>query len=212
MKVNLINNSKGWEMMTKKTADAKQQELKKDVMNEEQVSSVEDEGMETHNNADSAVQQAEIEELKKELEQKGTQCDEYLGRLQRAVAEFDNYKKRTAKEKENLYNDAVCDAVSHFLVVLDNMERAVDSCKEGVDASNLLEGIDLVLKQFKDTLSKLGVEVIEAKGQEFNPETHNAVMHVEDDSVGNNIVIEEFQKGYRLKDKVIRHSMVKVAN
>jgi molecular chaperone GrpE len=154
----------------------------------------------------------EIEELKAECEAKAKQCEEYFNMLQRTAAEFDNYKKRTAREKEALYQDATCDVVAAFLPVVDNLERAIQAANNDAGNNSLKEGIELVYRQFGDVLKKLNVEVIEAVGKEFDPNLHNAVSHVEDENYGENEVVEEFQKGYILKDKVIRHSMVKVAN
>lgn len=156
---------------------------------------------------------SEIEELKAKLEQKTKQCEEYFSMLQRTAAEFDNYKKRTVKEKEALYSDAVSDAVLAILPVVDNFERAIKAAEnDSTTNSSFKEGMELVYKQFKDALKSLGVEEIKALGETFDPQLHNAVMHIEDDSYGTSVVIEEFQKGYILKDKVVRHSMVKVAN
>jgi molecular chaperone GrpE len=153
------------------------------------------------------------DEIKTVLEQKSKQCDEYFNMLQRTAAEFDNYKKRTAKEKEALYNDAVSETVLAMLPVVDNFERAMKAA-ENDSATNtpFKEGMELVYRQLKDALKNLGVEEIKSVGEAFDPQLHNAVMHIEDDSYGDNTVIDEFQKGYALKDKVIRHSMVKVAN
>lgn len=154
----------------------------------------------------------EVEEIKAQLEEKSKQCEEYFDKLQRTAAEFDNFKKRTAKEKEALYSDATSDVVSAFLSVVDNLERALEAANNEADVNSLKEGVELVCRQFKDVLQKLNVQVIEAVGNEFDPNLHNAVSHVDDDQYGNNIVVEEFQKGYIYKDKVIRYSMVKVAN
>lgn len=155
----------------------------------------------------------DIGAIKAKLENKEKLCEEYFGQLQRATAEFDNYKKRTAKEKEALYSEAVSDVISALLPVVDNFERALNaSNSENSNQSSLKEGIELVYKQLKDVMKSMGIEEIKCVGEGFNPEFHNAVMHIEDDSCGENVVVEEFQKGYILKDKVIRHSMVKVAN
>lgn len=148
----------------------------------------------------------------KEVEELKAKCEEYFGMLQRAAADFDNFKKRTAREKESLYLDATSDVVAAFLPVVDNIERALQAANSDVDGNSLKEGIELVYRQFSDVMKKLNVEVIEAVGKEFDPNLHNAVSHVDDDEYGNNIIVEEFQKGYIFKDKVIRHSMVKVAN
>jgi molecular chaperone GrpE len=153
-----------------------------------------------------------IESVKSELDNKARQCEEYFCMLQRTAAEFDNFKKRTAREKETLYFDAVSDVVLAFLPVFDNMERAFCASSKDECPQSLKDGIELVAKQMKGILKNFGIEEIIAVGQEFDPQLHNAVIHVEDDSCRHNLVIEEFQKGYILKDKVIRHSMVKVAN
>ena len=135
--------------------------------------------------------------------------DKYM----RLFAEFDNYKKRTLKEKDARYADAVIDTVAAFLPVADNLERAQSVEVEGEEAKKVLEGVSLVMKQFKDTLSKLEVSEIPAVGEEFDPNLHEAIMHIEDDNKTENVVVEEFMKGYIYKkDRVVRHSMVKVAN
>lgn len=131
-------------------------------------------------------------------------------RYKRLVAEFDNFKKRTIKEKENIYIDSVCDVVTEILPILDNLERALEAFEN--KESGEYKGVEMIQKQTLDIFAKIGVEQIKALGENFNPERHNAVMHVDDDSVADNTVVEEFQKGYSYKDKVIRYSMVKVAN
>jgi len=154
----------------------------------------------------------EIENLKKQIDEKSRRCDEYLDLLQRTAAEFDNYKKRTAREKEALYSDAVSDVVKSFLPVLDSVDRALEACSKDSTNQSLAEGIELIGKQIQAVLKNLGVEQIKSVGEQFNPELHNAVMHVEDEAYGQSVVVEEFQKGYVYKERVIRHSMVKVAN
>lgn len=154
---------------------------------------------------------AKIDELNKKLEEKTLQCEEYKNVIQRTAAEFDNYKKRTIKEKEALSLDAAVDTVSAILPVVDNLERALKAV-EDMENNPLKEGVEMVMRQLNDCLEKLGVEPIKAVDNQFNPELHNAVMHVTDEEKGDNIVVEEFQKGYIMKGKVVRHSMVKVAN
>jgi len=127
----------------------------------------------------------------------------------RLAAEYDNFRKRTAKEKESLYNDARMDTIKAFLSVYDNLERGAQQFAEG-DPHR--QGLEMILKQFMETLTKMGVTVIEAEGQTFDPGRHNAVMHVEDEDLGENVVAEVFQKGFMLGDKVLRFAMVKVAN
>ena len=131
--------------------------------------------------------------------------DKYL----RLAAEYDNYRKRTAKEKESIYGDAKADTIKPLLAVYDNLERGIAQYDE---ADVHRQGLELILRQFTETLTKLGVTEIEAQGQPFDPEKHNAVMHVEDESAGENTVIEVFQKGFMIGDKVLRFAMVKVAN
>ncbi len=154
----------------------------------------------------------EIEDLMVQLDEKQKKCDEYLNMLQRSAAEFDNYKKRTAKEKESFYSEISCEIVSAFLPVVDNFKRALDAADKGDDEKGLKEGIELVFKQLEEVLKNLGVEEINCVDAKFDPQLHNAVMHIEDEGQDENVVVEEFQKGYILKEKVIRHSMVKVCN
>ena len=134
----------------------------------------------------------------------------YLERLQRTMAEFDNYRKRTDKEKSAMYDMGLSDTVLAILPVLDNFERALAApCTD----SSYAKGMEMIYKQMIDILDSIGVTQIEAKGQSFDTNIHNAVMHIEDDQYGENEVVEEMQKGYIYKDeKVIRHSMVQVAN
>jgi len=155
---------------------------------------------------------SEIESLRAELEEKTKTCNEYFEKLQRIAAEFDNYKKRTQKEKECLYSDAVADVVAEFLPVLDNIERAVEACSQDADENSIKEGVEMILRQFRDTFKKIGVEEIDCLDKEFDPQYHNAVLHEVDETKGQGIVVEELRKGYIYKDRVIRHSMVKVVN
>ncbi len=146
---------------------------------------------------------------KKKKDKSEQQIEELTDRLKRSMAEFDNYRKRTEKEKSNMYMIGAKDIVEKMLPVVDNFERGLAQAPEG---DSFAEGIKMIYKQLMTTLDELGVKPIEAVGQEFDPNFHNAVMHVEDEEVAENIVVEEFQKGYTYKDVVVRHSMVKVAN
>ena len=152
-------------------------------------------------------------ELKKELEQlkeerdaaRGAEKDKYL----RLAAEYDNYRKRSQKERETVYADAKADTVLQLLPVYDNLERALKAeCSDGA----FYKGVEMIMDQLMGIFAKLGVEVIQTEGQTFDPALHNAVIHVEDESLGENVVAEEFQKGFTLNGKVIRFAMVKVAN
>lgn len=152
------------------------------------------------------VEETEIETTEDKLK-------EWEDKYMRLYAEFDNFKKRTIKEKDARYGDAVIDTAQAFLPVIDNLERAAAVEVEGDEAKKVLEGVSLVLKQVKDTLKKLDISEIPAVGEEFNPNLHEAIMHVEDETIADNVVVEEFMKGYILKnERVVRHSMVKVAN
>lgn len=145
---------------------------------------------------------AELEALKDELAQKE---DKYL----RLAAEYDNFRKRTQKEKEGLYADAKTDAVTAFLPVYDNLERALKSpCTDEAYA----KGVEMTMTGLREVLSKLGVEEIPALGEPFDPNLHNAVMHVDDEAAGENVIVDVFQTGFKLGDKIIRFAMVKVAN
>ena len=156
--------------------------------------------------------EAEIAELKKTLEAKDAEIAELGDRYMRLLAEYDNFRKRTAKELEGKAADAACDTLAQILPVLDNLERAAQYNTEDTAATNMGKGLELTLKSFIETLEKLGVHEIEAEGKTFDPNLHNAVMHVEDEALGESQVVEVFMKGYAKGDKVLRHSMVKVAN
>lgn len=146
---------------------------------------------------------------KKKKDKKDQQIEELTDRLKRSMAEFDNFRKRTEKEKSGMYVIGAKEIIENMLPVVDNFERGLAQAPEG-DA--FADGMKMIYKQLMTTLEGLGVEVIEAVGKEFDPDFHNAVMHVEDEEAGENMVVEELQKGYTYKGFVVRHSMVKVAN
>ena len=150
--------------------------------------------------------------LKKELEKKAEQISELTDRNMRLMAEFDNYRKRTEKEKAAMYGMGAKDVVEKILPVIDNFERGFSLVAEEDMEDPFTQGMEKIYKQFITVLEGLGVTPIEAVGKEFDPNYHNAVMHVDDENYGENVVVEEFQKGYLYKDSVVRHSMVKVAN
>ncbi len=133
-------------------------------------------------------------------------------KLKRQMAEFDNFRKRTEKEKSQMYDMGAKNIVEKILPVIDNFERGLAAVPQEEKENAFVDGMEKIYKQMLATLSEAGVEPIEAVGQEFNPDFHNAVMHVEDEEAGENIIVEEFQKGYVYRDAVVRHSMVKVAN
>ncbi|AGX42091.1 protein GrpE [Clostridium saccharobutylicum DSM 13864] len=163
------------------------------------------------NEASEEAENAEEDDLsmlKEQNKKLQEELDEAKDRLLRLTAEYDNYRKRTTKEKEGIYSDAYVDVLKEILPIMDNLERAVDA--EG-SLEDLKKGIEMTMKGCQDSFTKLGVEEIDASG-EFDPNYHNAVMHIEDENLGKNVVAEVFQKGYKKEDKIIRHTMVKVAN
>jgi len=150
-----------------------------------------------------------VAEVVEEAPDTGAELRAAQDRYMRLAAEYDNFRKRSARERDAIFTDVRADTVTKFLPVYDNLLRAIAMTPEG-DPSR--KGIEMTLAQFETVLTKLGVSPIEALGKEFDPTVHNAVLHVEDDSVGDNIVVEEFEKGFKLGEKVIRFSVVKVAN
>ena len=154
--------------------------------------------------------QGELQAAKKEAEESLSKAEQYKQKLAGVIAEYENYRRRTAAEKENIYADAVAKAVGALLPALDSLERAVLFAK--ANPESFQQGVEMTLKQLTDGFKSLGVTEIEDQGGHFSPELHNAVMHVEDETLGESVITEVFQKGYRIGDRVIRHSMVKVAN
>ncbi|MDE6312896.1 MAG: nucleotide exchange factor GrpE [Lachnospiraceae bacterium] len=149
---------------------------------------------------------------KDKKDKKDQQIDELTDKLKRQMAEFDNFRKRTEKEKTQMYEVGAKSIIEKILPVIDNFERGFTNLTEEQLEDPFVSGMDMVYKQMMTALSEAGVTPIEAVGTEFNPDFHNAVMHVEDEELGENVIAEEFQKGYLYKESVVRHSMVKVAN
>lgn len=154
-------------------------------------------------------QMSEIEELQKKFEDECKKTEEYMDSLKRNMAEFDNYKKRIAKEKESLYVNTLSDVIQNLLPIIDNFEKAVAA--DATDVS-YKAGIEMIYKDLMEMLKKYDIEAIPDLGEEFNPEFHEAVMSVIDETKKEKEIVEVFRRGYKLKDKVIRHSLVKVAN
>ncbi len=149
---------------------------------------------------------------KEKKDKKDQEIEELTDKYKRTLAEFDNFRKRTEKEKSQMYEIGAKDVIEKILPVLDNFERGFASISEEEKAAPFAEGMEKIYKQFVKTLEEIGVTPIEAVGKEFNPDFHNAVMRGEDEELGENIVSEEFQKGYLYRESVVRHSMVKVVN
>jgi molecular chaperone GrpE len=158
----------------------------------------------------AAGESAEKESSKKDA--KDEKIEELQDRLKRQMAEFDNFRKRTEKEKAAMYEIGARDIIEKILPVLDNFERGLAAMPEEEKGSSFAEGVAMIYKQFVKTLEDAGVEAIEAKGQTFDPNLHNAVMHIEDENLGENVIAQELQKGYKYRGTVVRHSMVQVAN
>lgn len=147
-----------------------------------------------------------------QLAEKAQKADEYMDKFLRVSAEFDNFRKRTAREKETLFSDGQAACVTEFLPLLDSMEHALTASGDTSDEDSIKQGVEMIGKQLAEILKTLSVEEIPAEGEQFDPELHNAVMHIEDEQTDSNTIVEQFQKGYTMKGRVLRHSMVKVAN
>ena len=148
----------------------------------------------------------------KKKDPKDEKIDELNDKLRRSMAEFDNYRKRTDKEKSAMYEIGAKDVIEKILPIVDNCERGLNTIPEDAKGTAFAEGMEKIYKQFVKTLDDLGVKPIEAVGKPFDPNFHNAVMHVEDENLGENVVAAELQKGYTYKESIVRHSMVQVAN
>ena len=201
---------------TKKTMDS--EEVK---ASEEEKTTREETADETEKQAEHAEETETEEENvsekkgffgKKKKDKKDTQIEDLTDKLRRQMAEFDNFRKRTEKEKSGMFEMGAKSVVEKLLPVVDNFERGLASVPEDQKEDPFVAGVDKVYKQLLTVFDELGVKPIEAVGQPFDPNFHNAVMHVEDDEQGENVVIEEFQKGYMYHDSVVRHSMVKVVS
>ncbi len=185
---------------------------------DENVTSTE-ETAETAENADAEASEADSEDLdkkksffKKKKDKKDEQIEELTDKVKRQMAEFDNFRKRTEKEKSQMYDMGAKTIVEKILPVIDNFERGLAAVPEDNKEDAFVVGMDKIYRQMLTVLEEAGVKPIEAVGAEFDPNFHNAVMHVEDETLGENVVAEELQKGYMYRDTVVRHSMVKVAN
>ena len=185
---------------------------------DENVTSTE-ETAETAENADAEASEADSEDpdkkksfFKKKKDKKDEQIEELTDKVKRQMAEFDNFRKRTEKEKSQMYDMGAKTIVEKILPVIDNFERGLAAVPEDNQEDAFVVGMDKIYRQMLTVLEEAGVKPIEAVGAEFDPNFHNAVMHVEDETLGENVVAEELQKGYMYRDTVVRHSMVKVAN
>lgn len=198
----------------------KEQEESKEVLEGEETVQPDLEVEETPEEAaaKAAAMEAEVKEafsdenLEEKQDKKDIAIADLTDRLKRSMAEFDNFRKRSEKEKATMFDMGVGSIAEKILPVVDNFERAMAAAPKEGDGKAFAEGIAMIYNQLKKTLEDLGVKPIDCVGQPFDPNFHNAVMHVEDESLGENVVAEELLKGYMYKDSVLRHSMVKVAN
>ena len=194
--------------------DASEEETAEDAADTEDSA---EQAEESESDADEGKEDSKAEKKKffgkkNKKDKKDEKIDELTDRLTRQMAEFDNFRKRTEKEKSQMYEIGAKDIIEKILPIVDNFERGLASMPEKEKATPFAEGMEKIYKQLMTTLESIDVKPIEAVGKEFNPDFHNAVMHVEDEELDENIIVEEFQKGYTYRDSVVRHSMVKVAN
>ena len=217
-----MNQEKTQEEMVKEAVEEAKKAAKESASEESVDETVEEtddsaEESEVEEPEEEASENAEKEEKKKlfgkkKKDKKDEKIEELTDKITRQMAEFDNFRKRTEREKSQMYEIGAKDVIEKILPVVDNFERGLAAVPEEKKEDPFVEGMDKIYKQLMTTLEGIGVKPIEAVGQEFNPDFHNAVMHVEDEELGENIVAEEFQKGYMYRESVVRHSMVKVAN
>ncbi|MGF7107409.1 molecular chaperone GrpE [Lachnospiraceae bacterium PH1-22] len=194
----------------KKSQEDMVKEAVEEAKENEQVMS-EDEEKELKEEA-SEVKKEKKTSKRAKKDKKDEKIEELTDRLTRQMAEFDNFRKRTDKEKSQMYEIGAKDVVEKILPVIDNFERGLEAVPTEDKDNSFMQGMEMIYKQLLTSLEELGVKPIEAVGNPFNPDFHNAVMHVDDENFGENEVTEEFQKGYMYRDSVVRHSMVKVAN
>lgn len=198
----------------------REQEENKEVLEGEEASKAAEEAEETPEEAaaKAAAMEAEAREafsdenLEEKQDKKDIAIADLTDRLKRSMAEFDNFRKRSEKEKATMFDMGARSIAEKILPVVDNFERAMVAAPKEGDSKAFADGITMIYNQLKKTLEDLGVKPIDCVGQAFDPNFHNAVMHIEDESLGENVVAEELLKGYMYKDSVLRHSMVKVAN
>lgn len=184
--------------------------MDKEKMQEQTEETVENTEVKEENTTVETVEENKEPTMEEKLEEAQKQAKDNLDKYIRQLAEFENFRKRSNSEKTAMYSNGVRDTVEKLLPVIDNFERAVEAADDKEDP--MYKGVEMILKQFMEILENLGVKEIPSKGEPFDPNVHSAVMHVDDESCDENVVVEVFQKGYTLGDKVIRPSMVKVAN
>lgn len=205
-----MQEEKTMEDRAEEVKEAFEKELKKEM--DSSGASEENPENQEEDKKESGREKLSRKEKKEKKDKKDQKIEELNDRLMRNMAEFDNYRKRSEKEKMQMFEIGAKDIVEKILPVLDNFERGLSTIGEEEKESAFAQGIEQIYKQFLTVLEEAGVKPIEALGKEFDPNFHNAVMHAEDEEQGENIIVDEFQKGYMYKDSVVRHSMVKVVN
>lgn len=195
-----------------KAQEAMTEEETTDDCTENDCETEDEEALEEEETEESEGEKKGFFKKKNKKDKKDEKIEELTDRLKRQMAEFDNFRKRTDKEKSAMYETGAKSVIEKFLPVVDNFERGLIAVPEEQKEDPFVQGMDKIYKQIMTTLEEIGVKPIEAVGMEFNPDLHNAVMHVEDEEAGENMIVEEFQKGYTYRDCVVRYSMVKVAN
>ena len=193
------------------------EEMEEEILENEEINDAAEEETVEENEEAAAEAEAGKEKgsffkKKEKKDKKDEKIEELTDRVRRQMAEFDNFRKRTEKEKTQMFETGAKSIVEKILPVVDNFERGLAAVTEEEKGTPFVEGMEKIYKQMMTMLEEAGVKPIEAVGQEFDPNLHNAVMHIEDEELGENIIAEEFQKGYTYRDSVVRHSMVKVAN
>ena len=214
-----MENQKSQEEMVKEAVEEAKKAAKAAEENKEECSEETSEEAETSETVEAEEAEATEETTGKKFfgkknkkDKKDEKIEELTDKVIRQMAEFDNFRKRTEKEKSQMYEIGAKDIIEKILPVIDNFERGLSVVAEDKKEDSFVQGMEMIYKQLMTTLEGAGVKAIEAVGQEFNPDFHNAVMHVEDDEVGESIVVDEFQEGYMYRETVVRYSMVKVAN
>lgn len=192
--------------------ETEKEEAEKEETETSEAEAIEESEEEAEQAEDAPGEKKGFFKKREKKDKKDEKIEELTDRLKRQMAEFDNFRKRTEKEKASMYEIGAKSVIEKILPVIDNFERGLAGVPEEQKEDAFVTGMDKTYKQLLSTLEEIGVKPIEAVGQEFDPNFHNAVMHVEDEALGENTVAEEFQKGYLYRDTVVRHSMVKVAN
>ena len=200
------------EDLEKEAAESEETTAEETTSTEEETSEEHTEQTEEESESDDSASDEKKGFFKKKKDKKDEQIEDLNDRLKRQMAEFDNFRKRSEKEKSQMYDMGAKTVVEKILPVVDNFERGLAAVPEENKEDAFVAGMDKIYKQMMTVLEEIGVKPIEAVGQEFDPNFHNAVMHVEDEELGENVIAEELQKGYMYRDAVVRHSMVKVAN